>query len=435
MTARIEASGGQPQLKRTLGLWQVTLSGVGIVIGAGIYVLIGSAAEEAGNALWLAFVIAAVMSALTGLSYAELASMFPAASAEYEFARQAFNEFVAFITGWAMVLANVIAAAAVSIGFGHYLAHFVDVDVRVSSACLLAVLTLVSISGIERSVWLTVLLALVEISGLVLVIVAGAPHVGEQDLLAGGSVTSVLGASALVFFAFIGFDEVVTLSEETQNPSRTIPRALLLALGISTLLYVLVGISAVSVLGGDGLAASAQPLTQVMEHNWGASAGDIVAVIALASTTNTSLLVMIAGSRVIYGMAQRGALPRVFATVNQRARTPHLAAVGVLVLALPFVAPGEIDFAASLTDLTIYAVFILVNLAVIILRRRRPDLPRSFRAPGRIGNLPLTPVLGLVTVVGLALFLDWQTWLFGSLCLLPGVILWYALSKQRSAVP
>src|SRR5690242_20493264 len=119
------------QLKRTLGLWQVTVSGVGIVIGAGIYVLIGSAAREAGNALWLSFALAALLSTLTGLSYAELASMFPSASAEYEFARQAFNEFFGFVTGWVMVLANVIAAAAVSIGFGHYLRQFVAVDARI----------------------------------------------------------------------------------------------------------------------------------------------------------------------------------------------------------------------------------------------------------------------------------------------------------------
>ena len=141
MTSRVESgadgvSPDPPNLRRSLSLWQVTVSGVGIVIGAGIYVLIGSAAEEAGNALWLAFVVAAVMSALTGLSYAELASMFPSASAEYEFARKAFNEFTGFMAGWVILLANFIGAATVAIGFGHYLGHFVDVDVRIAAVAL-----------------------------------------------------------------------------------------------------------------------------------------------------------------------------------------------------------------------------------------------------------------------------------------------------------
>ena len=407
------------------------MSGVGIVIGAGIYVLIGSAAAEAGNAVWLAFLLAALMSALTGLSYAELASMFPTASAEYEFARQAFNEFLAFLSGWAMLFAYMIAAAAVSIGFSHYLAHFVDVDARIASGALLVVLTAIVIVGLERSIWLTALLVILQIGGLLLVIFAGLPHLGQNDLLEGSSAGGVLRGAALVFFAFIGFDDIVTLSEETSDPRRNMPRALLLALGISTLLYVLVGVAAISLVGGADLAASDRPLTLVIEHNWGSAAGDIVAVIALAATTNTTLLILTAASRIVYGMAYRGSLPRQLTMLGRRGRAPVMAALLVLVVAVAFAMIGDIDVVASATDLAVYSVFVLANLSLIALRFKLPATPRGFRVPGSIGHLPVTPVLALLTVVLMMAFLSREAWLIGAGAMLVGVAVYLALLAGR----
>lgn len=221
-STRVMRPGG---LTRSLGFWQVTVSGVGIVIGAGIYVLIGEAAKDAGSALWISFVLAAVLSALTGLSYAELAGMFPTAGAEYEFARRAFNDFTGFMAGWMMVLANIIAAAAVSIGFAHYLQHFFDVNLRAGAIGLLAVLTLIVMSGVQRSIWFSVVLAVLQVGGLLFVIASGAPHIGSRSLIEGSTASGVLAGAALVFFAFIGFDEIVTLSEgdarrRTRHPAR-----------------------------------------------------------------------------------------------------------------------------------------------------------------------------------------------------------------------
>jgi amino acid transporter len=153
------------ELKRSLSLWQVTASGVGIVIGAGIYALIGPATEHAGTAVWLSFLLAAVLSGLTGLSYAELAGMFPSAGAEYAFARQAFNKTAGFLAGWLMISANVIAAAAVSIGFAHYLRTFVSVDTRLAALCLLAVFTAVIAVGVQRSIWLSLALVVCRWEG------------------------------------------------------------------------------------------------------------------------------------------------------------------------------------------------------------------------------------------------------------------------------
>jgi basic amino acid/polyamine antiporter, APA family len=203
-----------PGLHRTLGLGEVTAGGVGIIIGAGIYVLIGAATAHAGEMVWLAFFLAAVLSALTGLSYAELASMYPSAAAEYEYTRQALPEWIAFVVGWVMVAGLVVAAATVSLGFARYAGYFFDIGIRPAALALLAGLAVLATIGIKQSVRVTVVLSAVQVGGLVIVIVIGAPHVGDVRLLTGPGVGGVLSGAALVFFAFIGFDEVITLAED-----------------------------------------------------------------------------------------------------------------------------------------------------------------------------------------------------------------------------
>ena len=235
-----------------------------LIIGAGIYVLLGAATAHAGLLVWLAFLMAALLSALTGLSYAALSSMFPSAAGEYEYTRRALPEWIAFVVGWTMIVGLVVAAATVSIGFGRYVGFFVDVDPRAAALVLLVAVSLVATAGIKQSARLTVVLSVVQVGGLVLVVAIGLPHIGDVGLFDGAGPAGVFSAAALVFFAFIGFDEVITLAEETKDPTRTVPRALLLALGLSTLLYVAVAVAAVSVLGSAALATSPRPLAEVM---------------------------------------------------------------------------------------------------------------------------------------------------------------------------
>ena len=236
--------------------------------------------------------------------------MFPSAAGEYEYTRHALPEWVAFVVGWTMIVGLVVAAATVSIGFARYVGYFVDVDTRVAALGLLTVVSAIAMAGIKQSARLTVALSAVQVGGLVLVVLIGLPHVGDVDLLTGAGVGGVLGAAALVFFAFIGFDEVITLAEETRDPTRTVPRALLLALGLSATLYVAVAVAAVSVLGAAALAASPRPLADVMAHVLGSRGATVVAAIAIVTTTNTTLLALTAASRVLYGMARAGAMPR-----------------------------------------------------------------------------------------------------------------------------
>ena len=393
-------------LHRVLGLVEVTAGGVGIIIGAGIYVLLGAATAEAGSLVWIAFLLAAVLSLLTGLSYAELSSMFPSAAGEYEYTRHAMPEWLAFVVGWTMIVGLVVASATVSIGFARYVRYFVDVDVRLASLALLVFASAVSMLGIKQSARLTVGLSAVQVAGLVLVAAIGLPHVGDVDLFSGRGLGGVLSAAALVFFAFIGFDEVITLAEETRDPSRTVPRALLLALGLSTALYVAVAIGAVSVLGADALAASPRPLADVMAHVLGDRGATLVAAIAVLTTTNTTLLALTAASRVTYGMAKAGAMPQPFAIVHQGRQTPIRAIVAVGGIATAFAAVGDFAMVAAVTDFAVYVVFLAVNATVVILRRTHPELRRPFAVIGTIRGVPVLPVLGFASVTIMMTQLD-----------------------------
>lgn len=396
------------------------------------YVLIGPATAEAGAAVWMAFVMAAVLAALTGLSYAELAGMFPSAGAEYAFARSAFNEMSGFLVGWLMVSANVIAAAAVSIGFSHYVRHFVDIDRQFIAPALIVLLTGIIAGGIQRSIWLTVGLVTLQVGGLVVVIVAGAPHIGDVSLVEGATVSGVMGAAALVFFAFIGFDEIVTLSEETHDAAHTIPRVLLTALAVSTSLYVLVAIASVSVIGATAIAESDTPLSLVIGHNWGDQAEDIVAFIALASTTNTTLLVLTAASRLLYGMSRGGSLPGVLSTVTPVTRAPYVGAVLAGGVAIAFTLVGDLSRVAAVTNFAVYAIFIVVNAALISLRYRMPEAARTFVTPLSLGRIPVLPVLGSVTAAVMMTQLEWQAWVIGAAILTSGFLMWAVLPKSAT---
>ncbi len=388
------------------------MSGVAVIIGAGIFVLLGPATADAGGAVWLAFVVAAVLSAFTALSYMELASMFPKASSEHEFTSRAFPRWVAAGVGWAMAVALIVAAATVALGFARYLAEFVDVNQRAVAVVVIVVTAAVTYFGMERAAWLIVGLAGIEISALVFVMVIGVPSLGNVSLGV-SSGAGVMSGAALVFFAFIGFDEVITLAEETRNPTRTVPRALMLALGISTLLYVGVAIAAVSVLGAEGVANSQRPLADVARAVVGDWGGDVLVVAALISTGSTVLLAITAGSRMLYGIARAGDLPSSLATVRFQ-RVPLNALVLTVVVAVSFLFLGDLKTLASATDALIYGIFMVVNVVLVVLRFRLPEYPRPFKVRGAIGRVPVLPIIAFVVVLVVAQELDFKSlWLAG----------------------
>lgn len=420
------------RFERVLGLRHLTASGIGVIIGAGIYVLLGPATQAAGALVWASFLIAGLLSAITAFSYMELASMFPSAGSEHEFARQVFPRWVSFTAGWAMTLALIVAAPTVALGFARYLQIFIDIDVRAGALGLLLLVSFIAVSGMKRASWLVIALSTIQVGGLVLVIILGADHVGEVNLLQGNGLSGVIAGSALIFFAFIGFDEVITLSEETIDAHRTVPRALLLALAISTLLYVCVAVVSVSVLGADRLALSQQPLTDVMQDAVGGVAVNIVAVIALVTTLNTTLLVVTASSRMMFGIASKGDLPQWFQTLRDR-KSPRNSVVATLVAACSLLFIGDIHQLAASTDALIYLMFLLVNVIVIMLRVKRPNDSRPFRIPGDIGKVPLLPIFGIGVTLLMASQLDLRSVLLAAVLTAAGPVLYVAGRRLSSS--
>jgi APA family basic amino acid/polyamine antiporter len=409
----------EDRFNRVLGLPQVTASGVAIIIGAGIYVLLGPATQEAGSHVWMSFLLSSALCALTAFSYMELSSMFPKAGSEHEFARQAFPRWIAATVGWSMAISLVVASATVALGFARYLQEFVQVDIRWAAIAVIALMSVVSTLGMERAVWVIVGLGLIEVGGLVWVCVVGLPFIGDVDLVGQPNLGGVFNGAALVFFAFIGFDEVITLAEETRDSHKTVPRALLLSLAISTVLYVSVAIVATSVLGVEALSNSTKPLADLILITNGRAAATAMALVALISTASTVLLALTSASRMLYGTARAGDLPSRFSVVYKR-RVPLFSLVVSAVAAMLLVLLGDISLLASATDVIIYAMFIVVNLVVLILRQTKPELHRPFAVKGHVQGVPVLPILGLVATLSMAIHIDLKAAMLAGLIMLLG---------------
>jgi len=413
------------QLRRALGLVECTLMGVGVILGAGIYALVGKAAGLAGNAVWLSFALAALVAGFTGLSYAELSSFIPKAGGQYYYAQRAFGNFAAFLVTWLLYLGLSIAVAAVALGFGGYFSAIIPVRPVHGAVLLIVAATAVLLYGIKQSAWVAAVGTALELFGLAMVIAVGLPRLGSVDYLAtppaGG--LGVLSAAALIFFAYIGFEEIVQLSEEARNPTRNIPLAVLLSIAVTTVLYVVVALSAVSVLGWQRLGQSEAPLADVVAASLGQRASYALSMIALFSTGNTVLILILSSARLMYGMAQDGSLPRRLASVHRRRQTPHVATIVTAVLAIAVVLGFEtIELAANLTNFALLTTFAVINAAVIVLRYKQPDTPRPFRIPGNIGKFPLLPLLGVASALLMLINVGYLAAVIGAMLCIAGAL-------------
>ena len=421
------------ELERSLGLATTTLLGVGVILGAGIYALVGKATGLAGEAVWLSFVGAALVAGLTGLSYAELAAAIPRAGAEYHYARRAFGPLVAFLVSWLLLAGLAVASGAVALGFGGYLAALAELPTVAGGLLCLAACTALACWGTRETAAVAVLCTLLEVGGLLVVLVVGLPHVGDVDLTNMPHGWAGVGAAAtLIFFAYIGFEEIVQLAEETKDPAHTMPRALLGSIAITTVLYVLVALAAVAVVGWEELAASDAPLAAVTDAALGSEASAALAMVALFSTGNTVLLLIVSAARLLWGMAEDGALPAGLARVGTTKKTPWVATLIVAGLAGGVMAmAGRIETIANLVNLALFATFLAMNASLIALRWKEPELERPFRVPGAIpvpglpGPLPVLPVLGIASVVVMAVSTGVQALGIGLVVLATGAAVYF----------
>jgi APA family basic amino acid/polyamine antiporter len=362
--------GPAPTLQRTLGLRRVTLTGIGVILGAGVYALIAPAAQEAGGLLWLAFVVAGVAAGLTAYAYARLGAMQPKASPEFQYTALAFGPRVGFVVGWLMLVADVCAAGAVALGFAGYMTHLVGTPLVANALGLMLVIGVVLTAGVRQSVGAAIVLTGIELVGLLIVIAVGLPAWGDADFTASPhGLAGVGAAAALIFFAYLGFDELGNFAEEMREPERNLPRALCIALAATTLIYIAVALSATAVVPWQTLAASPAPLALVVGQVMGPAADRFMALVALAATANTVLLLLAAAARSVYGMAAAGVLPRRLSRVG-RTQVPLPATWLVLAGAGALVLVRDLRAVALMTDAAVLLSFLGVNASLVWLGLR-----------------------------------------------------------------
>lgn len=426
------------RLQRRIGPLEAVFYGLGIIVGAGIYVLVAPAAGFAGNAVWLSFLLAAVLATFTGLSYAELGSMFPKAAAEYVYVKRAYkNSLLAFVTGWLIMFTGVVSVSAVSLGFTGYFADLFGVTEAASksivpliSIALIAVMGFVNYLGIREASKTNIILTSTVIIGLLAIIAIGIPHFGSVDYFEmPRGFDGVLLATSLIFFAFLGFEEIVNVAEETRNPRRVLPFAIVLSVVISTLLYVMTSLSLVSIQGWESLSQSAAPLANAAGIVLGHPGELTLSVIAMFATGSTVLGLILVTSRMMWGMSRERALPKFLSHINRRG-TPKMALIVVSVAAVAFVFLGDIGHVASVTSVGALIIFLNINLALIWLRYTRPDMKRPFKIPLNIGKFPIIGALGVLISLFMLLQFDKYLLFIGGVVTFSGIVAFLFINRR-----
>jgi amino acid transporter len=434
-----------PALARSIGPVQMTLYGLGSMLGSGIYGLIGQAAGTVGNAVWLAFLVAMVAALLTALSYASLGSRYPRAGGAAYVTQRAYGmPLLSFVVGLTVVCSGLTSVATQSRVFAANLQTLAGLDTLPTWTLALGVLFLLAglvVRGIRESMWVNVLCTCIEAAGLLIVIAVGirfwgsvdlsevpAPATGGEDIMA----LLILQGAVLTFFAFIGFEDTINVAEECKNPQRTVPIGLIGAMAIAAVLYVLVAITAVSVVPYGELAKAPGPLTEVMNRAAPWFPSVVYTLITLFAVANTALVNYITASRLIYGMARQGLLPQGLGAVHARTRTPHIAILLLFAILAPLALLGTIAQLAAATVLLLLMVFAIVNGALFLLKRRAGEPRGRFEVP------VFVPALGaIVCLMLVAVRVSTGDWRAPAIAggLLLGVVAIYAVLRPEPVDP
>jgi basic amino acid/polyamine antiporter, APA family len=417
---------GGGELARTIGLFQLSMIGIGATIGTGIFFVMSEAVPAAGPAVIWSFVIAGVVAGLTAVCYAELASAVPVSGSSYSYAYATLGEVVAMGVAACLLLEYGVSSAAVAVGWSQYLNALlgnlfgIAIPDALSNApeqggiinlpavVLVALCAMLLIRGASESARVNAIMVLIKLGVLVLFIVVGAFGWNSDNLadFAPYGITGVTGAAGLIFFSYIGLDAVSTAGEEVKNPRRTMPLAILIALATVTLVYVLVAIVAVAAQPTAQFEGQEAGLAAILEQVTGATwPGTILAAGAVVSIFSVTLVTIYGQTRILFAIGRDGMLPEFFHTVNPRTRTPvrNTILVAIVVALLAGLIP--IDFLAEMTSIGTLVAFLVVSIGVMVLRRTAPDLPRGFKVPG----YPVTPILSILGCIWIIVGLDWIT--------------------------
>ena len=460
---RDDADGGT--LRRSLGPLNLTALGIGSIIGTGIFVLTGTAAaQNAGPSLVISMVIAAVACAFAGLCYAELASMIPVAGSAYTYAYATVGEVFAWIVGWDLILEYALSMSTIAVGWSGYFVSFMrdlgwvvpapftaspGVAVAVAgggtvggvfnlpAAVIVLLVSALLVIGIRESANTNTLLVMIKSVVLVIFVAAGIAYVRRDNLtpfippntgeFGHFGWSGILRGSAVMFFAYIGFDAVSTAAQESKNPQKDLPFGILVSLALCTVLYIAVAIVLIGIVPYTQLNV-ADPIAVGIEATGLTWFSPVVKVSALFGLFSTMLVQLLGQTRIFYSMSRDGLLPPLFGRVHPRFRTPHLSTMitGVVVAIAAGVLP--LTTLSHLVSMGTLLAFTLVCVGIIILRRTAPELERPFRTPG----MPWVPVLGALVCVAQMIGLPWETWLRLVVWLALGMAIYFVYGRRRA---
>jgi APA family basic amino acid/polyamine antiporter len=425
------------KLHRHIGLTALIIYGIGDILGAGIYGLIGKAAGEMGHAVWLAFLASMVAAGLTGLSYASLGSRFPHAGGAASFTLQAFrNRFIAYVIGLAALASGITSMAAGSRAFAGYFTNLVGaIPVSMVVALYCCFIAAVVIRGIKESMWMNIVCTTIELAGLLIVIGVGLKYLGSVDYFDAVTVNNpsgeigfslIMSGAVLTFYSFVGFEDVINVSEEVKDPERNMPWGIIGAVAISSVIYVLVSLVAVSVIKPQELAASSAPLVDVVKTAAPWFPPVVFGIIAMFAVANTALLNFIMGSRLLYGMANHGLMPKVLGKVSKTRKTPYVSSLVLLAILLCLALSGDIASLARATSALLLLCFITVNISLLVLKYRKSAKKGRFEVPA------LVPFLGaIICAIMLTFAKAEEIKLAGGL--LAGIVILYFVLRPKEA--
>ncbi|HZS80628.1 MAG TPA: amino acid permease [Herbaspirillum sp.] len=438
-------------LKKVLGPIDLVMLGIGAIVGTGIFVLTGTGALTAGPALMLSFVIAAIACCFAALCYAEFASAIPVAGSIYTYSYATLGEIIAWLIGWDLILEYGLATATVSVGWSGYLQSLLSgfglalpkgltaapgavpgVTTWINLPALLIMLAVSGLLslGIRESAKLNNFMVLIKIGVVLLFILVGMHYVEPANWqpFAPFGTSGILGAAAIVFFAFIGFDAVTSAAEEVKNPSRDLPIGIIGSLLVCSVLYVAVSGIMTGIVPFQKFQGVDHPISLALQYTkqfWVAGFVDLGAIIGMT----TVILVMAYGqSRIIFAMSRDGLLPDRLSTIHPKYGTPFLTTwlTGIIFGLIAAFIP--LNVLAELVNIGTLSAFCLVSIAVIVLRVKRPDLPRTFRCPG----VPVIPALAIILCVTLMMHLSQHTWIAFAVWMAAGIFVYFLYARSRS---
>ena len=423
-----EDTQSQTELKRAIAPRVLLLFVLGDILGTGIYALVGEVGGEVGGAIWAALLVALVLAFFTAASYSELVTKYPKAAGAALYVNKAFkNSGVTFMVTFAVMASGLTSAGTAARAFGgDYLSEFITLPLVAVAVVFIVALTFINYLGISESTKVNVICTLIEATGLIVIVIVGIAALlggdGEPsrafEFKEGTAVPlAIMGGAALSFYALIGFEDSVNLAEETKDPHRSFPRALFGGLLIASVIYLFVAFTASMVVPTGRLVDSSAPLLEVVKLGPLSIPTRLFSAIALIAIFNTALINLIMASRLVYGMARQGILPKIFGRVDNRRQTPVVAIASTAGIAISLILTAEVEALAETTVLLLLGVFILVNISVLRLRSDKVD-HEHFAAP------TVMPVLGALTCLVLITQTEAAVFLRSGILLAVGLVLW-----------